>query len=151
MGGTITPNIMQQIRNYFGDMIFFNQETKKLQVRDEYVMPFLSISAYANSNTMESLNTEDRFLSKVNNDVGNQIKKDYENATEYYLEHGKELDKDKLVNQLAARKAKFYKGNIFMPINGMTIGAHLANSQNYNKSVYSDVNGSVENQDIITT
>ena len=44
MGGQITPNIQQQLQEYFGDAVFYNPETKKLQVNDKYVKPFLSIS-----------------------------------------------------------------------------------------------------------
>ena len=151
MGGQITPNIQQQLQEYFGDVVFYNPETKKLQVNDKYVKPFLSISAYANSNTMSSLDTTDAFLSSIDRETGKQIKADYENATMYYMPHGKELDKDKLVDQARARKGKFYKGNIFIPITGRTIGTHLTSGQEIPKSVYSDVNGNDANQDIITT
>lgn len=151
MGGQITPNIQQQLQEYFGDAVFYNPETKKLQVNDKYVKPFLSISAYANSNTMGNLNTTDVFLSSVDRETGKQIKADYENATMYYMPHGKELDKDKLVDQARARKGKFYRGNIFIPITGRTIGTHLTSGQEIPKSVYSDVNGNDANQDIITT
>ena len=151
MGGQITPNIQQQLQEYFGDAVFYNPETKKLQVNDKYVKPFLSISAYANSNTMGNLDTTDIFLSSVDRETGKQIKADYENATMYYMPHGKELDKDKLVDQARARKGKFYRGNIFIPITGRTIGTHLTSGQEIPKSVYSDVNGNDANQDIITT
>lgn len=151
MGGQITPNIQQQLQEYFGDAVFYNPETKKLQVNDKYVKPFLSISAYANSNTMGNLDTTDAFLSSVDRETGKQIKADYENATMYYMPHGKELDKDKLVDQARARKGKFYRGNIFIPIIGRTIGTHLTSGQEIPKSVYSDVNGNDANQDIITT
>ena len=151
MGGQITPNIQQQLQEYFGDAVFYNPETKKLQVNDKYVKPFLSISAYANSNTMGNLDTTDAFLSSVDRETGKQIKADYENATMYYMPHGKELDKDKLVDQARARKGKFYRGNIFIPITGRTIGTHLTSGQEIPKSVYSDVNGNDANQDIITT
>ena len=151
MGGQITPNIQQQLQEYFGDVVFYNPETKKLQVNDNYVKPFLSISAYANSNTMGNLDTTDAFLSSVDRETGKQIKADYENATMYYMPHGKELDKDKLVDQARARKGKFYRGNIFIPITGRTIGTHLTSGQEIPKSVYSDVNGNDANQDIITT
>lgn len=151
MGGQITPNIQQQLQEYFGDVVFYNPETKKLQVNDKYVKPFLSISAYANSNTMENLDTTDAFLSSVDRETGKQIKADYENATMYYMPHGKELDKDKLVDQARARKGRFYRGNIFIPITGRTIGTHLTSGQEIPKSVYSDVNGNDANQDIITT
>ena len=151
MGGQITPNIQQQLQEYFGDVVFYNPETKKLQVNNNYVKPFLSISAYANSNTMGNLDTTDAFLSSVDRETGKQIKADYENATMYYMPHGKELDKDKLVDQARARKGKFYRGNIFIPITGRTIGTHLTSGQEIPKSVYSDVNGNDANQDIITT
>lgn len=151
MGGQITPNIQQQLQEYFGDVVFYNTETKKLQVNNKYVKPFLSISAYANSNTMGNLDTTDAFLSSVDRETGKQIKADYENATMYYMPHGKELDKDKLVDQARARKGKFYRGNIFIPITGRTIGTHLTSGQEIPKSVYSDVNGNDANQDIITT
>lgn len=151
MGGQITPNIQQQLQEYFGDVVFYNPETKKLQVNNNYVKPFLSISAYANSNTMGNLDTTDAFLSSVDRETGKQIKADYENATMYYMPHGKELDKDKLVDQARARKGRFYRGNIFIPITGRTIGTHLTSGQEIPKSVYSDVNGNDENQDIITT
>lgn len=151
MGGQITPNIQQQLKEYFGDIVFFNPETKKLQVRDTYMKPFLSISAYVNSNTMNNLNTSDRFLSSVDRETGKQIKADYENATEYYMLHGEELGKDKLVDQARARKGRFYKGNIFIPITGRTIGTHLTSGQEIPQSAYLDVNGNNENQDIITT
>lgn len=151
MGGQITPNIQQQLQEYFGDVVFYNPETKKLQVNDKYVKPFLSISAYANSNTMGNLDTTDAFLSSVDRETGKQIKADYENATMYYMPHGKELDKDKLVDQARARKGRFYRGNIFIPITGRTIGTHLTSGQEIPKSVYSDVNGNDANQDIITT
>lgn len=151
MGGQITPNIQQQLQEYFGDVVFYNPEIKKLQVNDKYVKPFLSISAYANSNTMGNLDTTDAFLSGVDRETGKQIKADYENATMYYMPHGKELDKDKLVDQTRARKGRFYRGNIFIPIIGRTIGTHLTSGQEIPKSVYSDVNGNDANQDIITT
>lgn len=151
MGGQITPNIQQQLQEYFGDVVFYNPETKTLQVNDKYVKPFLSISAYANSNTMGNLDTTDAFLSSVDRETGKQIKADYENATMYYMPHGKELDKDKLVDQARARKGRFYRGNIFIPITGRTIGTHLTSGQEIPKSVYSDVNGNDANQDIITT
>ena len=151
MGGQITPNIQQQLQEYFGDVVFYNPETKKLQVNNKYVKPFLSISAYANSNTMGNLDTTDAFLSSVDRETGKQIKADYENATMYYMPHGKELDKDKLVDQARARKGRFYRGNIFIPITGRTIGTHLTSGQEIPKSVYSDVNGNDANQDIITT
>lgn len=151
MGGQITPNIQQQLQEYFGDVVFYNPETKKLQVNDKYVKPFLSISAYANSNTMGNLDTTDAFLSSVDRETGKQIKDDYENATMYYMPHGKELDKDKLVDQARARKGRFYRGNIFIPITGRTIGTHLTSGQEIPKSAYSDVNGNDANQDIITT
>lgn len=151
MGGQITPNIQQQLQEYFGDVVFYNPETKKLQVNDRYVKPFLSISAYANSNTMGNLDTTDVFLSSVDRETGKQIKADYENATMYYMPHGKELDKDKLVDQARARKGRFYRGNIFIPITGRTIGTHLTSGQEIPKSAYSDVNGNDANQDIITT
>ena len=151
MGGQITPNIQQQLQEYFGDVVFYNPETKKLQVNNKYVKPFLSISAYANSNTMGNLDTTDVFLSSVDRETGKQIKADYENATMYYMPHGKELDKDKLVDQARARKGRFYRGNIFIPITGRTIGTHLTSGQEIPKSVYSDVNGNDANQDIITT
>lgn len=151
MGGQITPNIQQQLQEYFGDVVFYNPGTKKLQVNDKYVKPFLSISAYANSNTMGNLDTTDAFLSSVDRETGKQIKADYENATMYYMPHGKELDKDKLVDQARARKGRFYRGNIFIPITGRTIGTHLTSGQEIPKSAYSDVNGNDANQDIITT
>lgn len=151
MGGQITPNIQQQLQEYFGDVVFYNPETKKLQVNDKYVKPFLSISAYANSNTMGNLDTTDAFLSSVDRETGKQIKADYENATMYYMPHGKELDKDKLIDQARARKGRFYRGNIFIPITGRTIGTHLTSGQEIPKSAYSDVNGNDANQDIITT
>lgn len=151
MGGQITPNIQQQLQEYFGDVVFYNPETKKLQVNDRYIKPFLSISAYANSNTMGNLDTTDAFLSSVDRETGKQIKTDYENATMYYMPHGKELDKNKLVDQARARKGRFYRGNIFIPITGKTIGTHLTSGQEIPKSAYSDVNGNDANQDIITT
>lgn len=151
MGGQITPNIQQQLREYFGDVVFFNPTTKKLQVNDRYVKPFLSISAYANSHTMGNLDTSDSFLTSLDRETGKAIKADYENATEYYMMHGDELGKDRLVKQSAARKNRFYKGNIFIPITGRTIGTHLTSGQEIPKSTYSDVNGNDANQDIITT
>lgn len=151
MGGQITPNIQQQIQNEFNGVVFYNPKTKKLQVNPDLVMPFLSISAYANSHTMSDLNTDDPLLSSVDTQTGKQIKNDYENATQYYMIHGKELGKDELVDQDKAKKRRFYRGNIFLPIISKTIGTHLSNGQEIPKDIYLDVNGSSSNSDIITT
>lgn len=151
MGGQITPNIQQQIQQYFQGVVFYNPQTKKLQVNDDYIKPFLVISGYANSNTMPSLNTEDRFLTSVDKQTGSEIKPIYENLTEYYLPNKSKNGKDTFVNQANPRKERFYKGNIYIPITGRTIGVHLSSGQEIPKSTYMDVNGNNANQDIITT
>ena len=151
IGGQITPNIQQQLNEYFQGAVFFNPETQKLQVHDSLIKPFLSISAYTNSHTMGNLNTDDRFLSPVDKSTGKAIKSKYESITEYHTLYGDELGKDRLVKQPGARKNRFYKGNVYIPIISQTIGVHLTSGQENPKSAYSDVNGSVERQDIITT
>lgn len=149
MGGQITPNITSQIKQYFGDSVYFNPQSKQLVFTE--TKPFLSISAYANSNVMGSLNTNDKFLAGVDSQTGKQIKSDYDNAVSYYTAHGKQLGKDELVDQPRVKKGRFYRGNIYIPIISSTIGVHLSNGEERLKSEYMDVNGSAARQNIKTT
>lgn len=149
MGGQITPNITSQLQQYFGDSVYFDQTDGKLKARN--TMPFLSISAYANSNVMGNLDVSDKFLAGVDKQTGKQIKSDYDNAVSYYMAHGKQLKKDELVDQARVRPGRFYRGNIYMPIISPTIGVHLGSGQERLKSEYMDVNGSAARQNIITT